>query len=90
MKLIKFKNKKTGQMKITLEFESIEESDDARVALDGYKWKLAMWDLDQLLRSVAKHGSFERREATSEEQDMADKIRDAIRDILNEHNLNLE
>ena len=77
-------------MKITLEFDSIEEQDDARVALDGYKWKNAMWELDQLLRSVAKHGSFERREATSEEQDMADKIRDAIRDILNEHNLNLD
>ena len=89
MKLIKFKNKKTGQMKVIIEYE-FEEQDDARVALDGYKWKLAMWDLDQLLRSVAKHGSFERREATSEEQDMADKIRDAIRDILNEHNLNLE
>ena len=31
-------------MKITLEFDSIEEQDDARVALDGYKWKMAMWD----------------------------------------------
>ena len=77
-------------MKITLEFDSIEEQDDARVALDGYKWKMAMWELDQLLRSATKYGSFERREATSEEMDMADKIRDAIRDILNEHNLNLE
>jgi len=77
-------------MKITLEFDSIEEQDDARVALDGYKWKMAMFELDQLLRSVAKHGSFERREATSEEQDMAYKIRDAMRDILNEHNLNLD
>ena len=77
-------------MKITLEFDSIEEKDDARVALDGYKWKNAMWELDQLLRSATKHGSFERREATSEEMDMADKIRDAIRDILNEHNLNLD
>ena len=77
-------------MKITLEFDSIEEQDDARVALDGYKWKMAMFELDQLLRSVAKHGSFERREATSEEQDMAYKIRDVMRDILNEHNLNLD
>jgi hypothetical protein len=77
-------------MKITLEFDSIEEQDDARVALDGYKWKNAMWELDQLLRSVAKYGSFERREATSEEQDMAQKLRDAIREILNEYNLNLE
>ena len=77
-------------MKITLEFDSIEEQDDARVALDGYKWKMAMWDLDQLLRSTTQYGSFERREATSEEQDMAQKLRDAIREILNEYNLNLD
>jgi hypothetical protein len=77
-------------MKITLEFDSIEEKDDARVALDGYKWKNAMWELDQLLRSATKYGSFERREATSEEQDMAQKLRDAIREILNEYNLNLD
>ena len=74
----------------TLEFDSIEEKDDARVALDGYKWKNAMWELDQLLRSATKYGSFERREATSEEQDMAEKLRDAIREILNEYNLNLD
>ena len=77
-------------MKITLEFDSIEEKDDARVALDGYKWKNAMWELDQLLRSATKYGSFERREATSEEQDMAQKLRDAMRDILNEYNLILD
>ena len=77
-------------MKITLEFDSIEEKDDARVALDGYKWKNSMWELDQLLRSATKYGSFERREATSEEQDMAQKLRDAMRDILNEYNLNLD
>jgi hypothetical protein len=77
-------------MKITLEFDSIEEKDDARVALDGYKWKNAMWELDQLLRSATKYGSFERREATSEEQDMAQKLRDAMREILNEYNLNLD
>jgi hypothetical protein len=77
-------------MKMILEYDCEEEEDNARVALDGYKWKNAMWELDQLLRSATKHGSFERREATSEEMEMADKIRDAIRDILNEHNLNLD
>jgi hypothetical protein len=54
-------------MKVIIEYE-FEEQDDARVALDGYKWKMAMWELDQLLRSATKHGSFERREATSEER----------------------
>ena len=76
--------------KVILEFDSIEEQDDARAALDGYKWKLAMWDLDQLLRGTTKHGIFNNREATGDEQDMAEKLRDVIREILNNYNLNLE
>ena len=76
--------------KIILEFDSVEEQNDARMALDGIRWKNAMWELDQLLRSAVKYGSFENREATGAEQDMAYKIRDAIRDILNESNLNLD
>ncbi len=76
--------------KIILEFDSVEEQSDVRTALDGYKWKNAMWELDQLLRSTTKYAVFEKREATAAEQDMADKVREAIRDILNEHNLNLE
>jgi hypothetical protein len=77
-------------MKMILEYDCEEESDDARTALDGYKWKMAMWDLDQLLRGTTKHGVFDNREATGAEQDMADKVRDAIREILDEHNLNLD
>lgn len=76
--------------KIILEFDSIEEQYDARVALDGSKWKLAMWDLDQKLRSATKYGVIDNKEATPEEQDMADKVRDFIRDILNDYNLNLD
>ena len=79
--------------KIILEFDSVEEQSDARVALDGYKWKIAMWELDQLLRSTSKYGvsiSNKSKEATEVEQDIADKVRDAIREILNENNLNLE
>jgi hypothetical protein len=76
--------------KIILEFDSIEEQDDARMALDGVKWKVAMWDLDQLLRSATKYGTFDGREATGAEQDMAEALREYIRDILNESNLNLE
>jgi hypothetical protein len=80
-------------MKIILEFDSVEEQDDARVALDGYKWKNAMWDLDQLLRSTTKYGasiSDKSKDATETERDIADQVRDAIREILSEYNLNLE
>ena len=79
--------------KIILEFDSVEESQDARVALDAMKWKMAMWDLDQILRSTVKHGvsiTNRSKEASGEEMDVADKIREEIRDILNGYGLNLE
>ena len=76
--------------KIILEFDSFEEKEDARDALDGYKWKLAVWDLDPQLRSVVKYGSYENREATSEERNFADKLREEIRSILDGYGINLE
>lgn len=79
--------------KIIIEFDSVEESQDARVALDAMKWKMAMWDLDQILRSTVKHGvsiTNQSKEASGEEMDVADKIREEIRDILNGYGLNLE
>jgi hypothetical protein len=79
--------------KIILEFDSLEESHDARVALDAMKWKMAMWDLDQLLRSTTKHGVSlldPKKEASSEEIEVAYKIRDEIREILTNSGLNLE
>lgn len=76
--------------KIILEFDSFEEKDDARDALDGYKWKLVVWDLDQHLRSVVKYGSYENRQATEEEMNFADKLREEIRDILNGYGIDLD
>ena len=80
-------------MKITIEFDGIEEQDDARTALDGYKWKLAMWDLDQLLRSTTKYdvSLLKHSERASEaEYEIAEKLREEIRNILEGYNLNLD
>ena len=79
--------------KIILEFNGEDEAIDARTALDGWKWKLAMWDLDQALRSTVKHGVSilnKNQEATSEEMNVADNIRDTLREILQGYSLNLE
>ena len=80
--------------KIIFEFDSVEESHDARVALDGMKWKMAMWDLDQMLRSTVKHGvgilDSTKNQATDTEIEVADKLREEIRDLLNSYGLNLE
>jgi len=79
--------------KIILEFDSVEESHEARVALDAMKWYAAVWDLDQKLRSIVKYGtgiSDEGKEATSEERNVADKLRTEIRQILDNYGLTLK
>ena len=79
-------------MKITLEFKE-EDADQALTALDGYKWKLAMWELDQLLRSVTKHDiSILKHNAPASEAEhrIAEKIREEIGKILDEYNLKLD
>ena len=80
-------------MKITLEFDGVEEAEDARTALDGYKWKLAMWDLDQLLRSTTKYdvSLLKRNEQASEaEYEIAEKLREEIRDILDSYQIQFD
>jgi hypothetical protein len=72
--------------KIILEFNSVEEADDARDALDGYKWKLAMWDLDQELRNKVKYDET----LPADVAEAFELLRDKIRDILNDYNLKIE
>lgn len=76
--------------KIILEFDSDEEREDARTALDAYKWKGAVWDLDQKLREITKYGFVDKKEATDQEIDLAEKLRKDLREILEDYNLNLD
>lgn len=71
--------------KIILEFDSAEEQEDARTALDGYKWKIAMWDLDQHLRGQLKYNACNLKDAYEE----LETLREKLRDILNDYNLKL-
>jgi len=73
-------------MKATLHFDDDEELQDA---LDGWKWKNAMWELDQEMRSVVKHGYIKNREATDAEMEVTDYWRDKLRELINDENLNL-
>lgn len=78
---------------IILKFDSVEEGADARTALDGYKYKLAMWDLDQKLRETTKYSVSiltHDNQATNTEIEVAEKLREVIREILYGYNINLE
>lgn len=80
--------------KVILEFDSIEEQSDIQDALNGYKWKLAMYDLDQELRKTTKYGQSaiknDGTESCEIEYAVAEKYRDILRDILSGYSLILD
>lgn len=76
--------------KIILEFDSVEERSDARIAIDAYKWQGVVWDLDQELRKIVRHGFIDQKEATEDERALAEKIREKLRGFLEDVNLNLD
>lgn len=60
-----------------LEFNMETEESDFRVAVDGYKWKGIVADLDNLLRSAAKY----------EDSESAAEWREKLWNLLNEAGL---
>ena len=81
--------------KVILEFDSIEEQDDIQSALNGYKWKLAMSDLDNLFRATEKYDKslinpYSSELATETEYLIAEKMREHIREILSGYGLQLD
>ena len=72
-------------MKITLEFKD-EDAEEALTALDGYKWKLALWDLDQYLRSEIKYNA----DLTEQAYEALEDCRTKIVRLLEEYNLKLD
>ena len=67
--------------KIILEFDSIEEKDDALNAINGIRWKSTLWELDQHYRSIAKHSDH------VIEIEEAERVRQKIREILFDNEL---
>ena len=78
--------------KVILEFDSFEEAQDIQNALNGWKYKHFIWELDQKLRNVSKYGAALQGngQATEEEMDVCYRLRDVIREMLQEDNLTIE
>lgn len=64
-------------MKYTFETDDREEAQDA---MNGTTWKALVWDFDQYLRGEYKYNN---NEATYE-------IREKLRELINDYNLNLD
>ena len=78
--------------KIILEFDGTEEAGEAQNAIDGSKWKAVVWALDQKLRATTKYGAIaiDKSDASEIEQQIAEKYRETIREIVQRYSLNLE
>ena len=73
--------------KVILEFDSFEESEELKSALDGGKWKCVAWDLDQYLRGKIKYNE---DSVSGEVLDALEKVREELHDLINSSQLHLE
>jgi hypothetical protein len=74
-------------MKAKLEFNLPEDGEDFTNAVNGTKWKIAMWDLDQWLRSQTKYAPDTMSDDTYK---ALESCRDELRRIVGDSNLDLE
>jgi hypothetical protein len=78
--------------KIILEFDSREEYEEARTALNGSEWKSILCELDQELRGAIKHGGSlieGSKMSTPEEREIYRHIREIIRTKVEDSGLKL-
>lgn len=78
--------------KVIFEFDPLEDKDDIDMALNGYKWKLIIQNLDQQLRDVTKYNRslFSSKKINNEQIEMAELLRTLLRQSLQEYNLNID
>ena len=73
-------------MEAILKFNLPDDQEDFNIALDGGKWALSMWELNNWLRSQIKHPP----EGMSDDTYKAfEETRDKLYEILNENQLRL-
>ncbi len=71
-------------MEAILKFNLPEDELDFSNAVNGYKFKLILWDMDQHLRSIAKYSE------DSEKAEIAQELRDKLHEYFSEYNVTIE
>ena len=72
--------------KIILEYDFNEEREEMESALNGWKWKMLVWDLDQYLRGELKYND----KLTGEAYEAVEKIREVLHELKSESGLLLD
>ena len=74
-------------MKITIEYDNEQ---DAIQALRAGNWSHAMWQLDQEIRSIVKHGYIGNRQAHDLEIEAYNKCREILRETMIDNDLTFD
>ena len=69
--------------KVILEFDPNEDRIDMESALNGWKWQMLAWDVDQHLHSELKYND----KVTGEVYEALEKVREFLRGNMNEQGL---
>ena len=73
-------------MEVIIKFSDEDAAEDARVALDGWKWKHCVWQIDQELRNNLKYDE----NLPTDVYKAYESLRDRIREIVSDNNLTME
>lgn len=75
--------------KIILEFDGVEEQEEANTALNGYNWKETVRSIDNILRATVKHdvSVLESYPVSELEIKIAERYRELIREELDSRGL---
>jgi hypothetical protein len=71
--------------KVTIEFDSIEDKEEMEMCLNGMKWYLLAWELDQYLRNRLKH-----EDLPEDAYKALDEARDKLHELRREDNLSFD
>ena len=72
--------------KVTIEFYTDEEREDMESAINGWKWKMLVWDLDQHLRSELKYND----KIVGDVYEALEKLRERLHEMRIESGLSLD
>ena len=65
--------------KVTIEFDSVEDAEELRITMNAVGWYAVVHELDQKLRSMAKHEGFE----------YASDVREMLHEIMHQKEVSL-
>lgn len=78
-----------SKLKLEFDLSNPDDRHESEVTLKASKILSVLWDLDQILRNSEKHGYFNSKELTEEQQDVISKIRESLYDIMSSNDINL-